>query len=158
MSNTKAARVPRPLPDARAEVEVVEKSSDTAWAMFEALQGQQQRGFEKTRPVTLPGDSAVTARPAEDVTLDDVLVEIRRNNRVCPLPAIWQRLYAYLPNTGAHLSPVPATHAEWAQVPPLQKRARLRQHIEWAASQGVLRQVYQALQKLPENKWHHIGE
>ena len=57
-----------------------------------------------------------------------------------------------------HLAKVPATHAEWAQVPPLQKRARLREHIEWAASQGVLRQVYEALKKLPENRWHHIGE
>ena len=77
---------------------------------------------------------------------------------MCPLPAIWQRLYAYLPNAGPHLSKVPATHAEWQQVPALQKRARLREHIEWAASQGVLRQVYEALRKLPENRWHHIGE
>lgn len=157
MSNAKGKGVPRPVLASGEQVEVVEKSSDTSWAMFQALQGQQERGFEKTRPTglaTAPGAKP----PVDEVTIDDVLVEVRRNNRVCPMPAIWQRLYAYLPNTGPHLSKVPATHAEWAQVPSLQKRARLREHIEWAASQGVLRQVYEALRKLPEERWHHIGE
>lgn len=101
-----------------------------------------------------PGQPA----PPEAITIDDALVEVRRNNRVCPLPAIWQRLYAYIPNTGPHLSQVPASHAEWREVPPLQKRARQREHIEWADGQGVLRQVYEALRKLPEHRWHHIGE
>lgn len=157
MSQTKGSPVPGQLPGASAAVEVVETSTDTSWALFQALQGQQERGFEKTRPTGLavaPGHPAAS----EDITLDDVLVEVRRNNRVCPLPAIWQRLYAYLPNTGPHLAKVPATHAEWQQVPSLQKRARLREHIEWAAAQGVLRQVYEALRKLPEDRWHHIGE
>ena len=157
MSNVKGHRAPGPLPGAREEVDVVEKSSDTAWAMFQALAGQQQRGFEKTRPTGLP--AAPGAKPvAEDVTVDDVLVEVRKNNRVCPMPAIWQRLYAYIPNTGAHLPKVPATHAEWSKVSALEKRARLREHVQWAASQGVLRQVYEALRKLPEERWHHIGE
>jgi hypothetical protein len=30
-------------------------------------------------------------------------------------------------------------------------------HIEWADTQGVLKQVYKALHALPENKWHHMG-
>jgi len=145
------------LPDARTEVEVSEKSSDTSWAMFQALQGQQERGFEKTRPTKLNVAPGATA-PADHISIDDVLVEARRNNRVCPLPAIWQRLYAYLPNTGPHLPKVPATHAEWSKVSALEKRARLREHVQWAASQGVLRQVYEALRKLPEERWHHIGE
>ena len=153
---SKASNSPAPRADLRNAVDVVEKNTDTSWALFEALQGQQQRGFEKTRPTGLaaPGQPA----KADEVTIDDVLVEARRNNRVCPMPAIWQRLYAYLPNTGPHLSKVPATHAEWREVPALQKRARLREHIEWASSQGVLRQVYEALRKLPEERWHHIGE
>lgn len=156
MSNTKGRPLPGPLSGAEA-FEVVEKASDTSWAMFQALQGQQERGFEKTRPTGLAAPQGAEPLP-EEISLDDVLVEVRRNNRVCPMPAIWQRLYAYLPNTGPHLSKVPATHAEWSQVPSLQKRARLREHIEWAASQGVLRQVYDALRKLPENRWHHMGE
>jgi hypothetical protein len=150
-SNSQGTRV-----EMRAPLEVVEKNSDTSWALFEALQGQQQHGFEKTRPTGLATPQATAT--SEHITVDDVLVEARRNNRVCPMPAIWQRLYAFLPNTGPHLSKVPATHAEWRQVPALQKRARLREHIEWAATQGVLRQVHEALIKLPEERWHHIGE
>lgn len=157
MSKDKNSHAQTHVPDPRAAVDVVEKNTDTSWALFQALQGQQQHGFEKTRPTDLPSGVAGGAA-SEHVSIDVVLVEARRNNRVCPMPAIWQRLYAYLPNTGPHLSKVPATHAEWAQVPALQKRARLREHIEWAASQGVLRQVYEALKKLPENRWHHIGE
>jgi hypothetical protein len=155
VNKEKNAHAPRT--DTRDAVDVVEKNTDTSWAMFQALQGQQERGFEKTRPTSLAGGSAPPAA-AHEVTVDDVLVEARRNNRVCPMPAIWQRLYAYLPNTGPELSKVPATHAEWQQISSLQKRARLREHIEWAASQGVLRQVYDALRKLPEERWHHIGD
>jgi hypothetical protein len=157
VSKAKAGHAPAALPGAQAEVEVVEKSSETAWAMFQAIQGQSERGFVQTRPTRLA--AVAEAKPLqEDVTVDDVLVEVRRNNRVCPLPAIWQRLYAYLPNTGPHLAKVPASPAEWAQVPSLEKRARLRGHIEWAAAQGVLPQVYQALRKLPEKRWYHMGE
>lgn len=157
MSKAKSGRAPAALPGVPAEVEVVEKSSETAWAMFQALQGQSERGFVRTRPTKLA--AVPEARPVqEDITLDDVLVEVRRNNRVCPLPAIWQRLYAYLPNTGPHLAKVPAGPAEWGQVSPLEKRVRLREHIEWAAAQGVLFQVYEALRKLPENRWYHMGE
>jgi hypothetical protein len=157
VSNAKGSGVPGPRPGVRDEVEVTETSSDTSWAMFQALQGQQEHGFEKTRPTNLAA-SPGQPEPAAYITLDDVLVEVRRNNRVCPMPAIWQRLYAYIPNTGPHLSKVPATHAEWSQVSSLQKRSILREHIEWAHKQGVLRQVYEALRKLPENRWHHIGE
>jgi hypothetical protein len=145
--------------DARpnVDVHVVEKDTDTSWAMFQALQNQQTRGFVKTKPTSLtapPGQPV----PLEDVSVDDVLVEARRNNRVCPLPTVWQKLYAFLPNTGPHVVKVPATRAEWTQLSALQKRARLREHIEWASSQGVLRQVYQALRRLPEDRWHHMGE
>lgn len=157
MSRAKAGHAPAALPGAQAEVEVVEKSSETSWALFQALQGQSERGFVRTRPAKLAAVPEATP-PQEDITVDDVLVEVRRNNRVCPLPAIWQRLYAYLPNTGPHLAKVPASPVEWEQVPSLEKRVRLREHIEWAAAQGVLPQVYQALRKLPEKRWHHMGE
>jgi hypothetical protein len=157
VSKAKAGHAPAALPGAQAEVEVVEKSSETSWALFQALQGQSERGFVRTRPTKLASVPEAKA-PQEDITVDDVLVEVRRNNRVCPLPAIWQRLYAYLPNTGPHLAKVPASPAEWEHVPSLEKRARLREHIEWAAAQGVLPQVHQALRKLPEKRWHHMGE
>lgn len=143
--------------DAERALEVVEKSTDTSWAMFQAIQTQQERGFEKTRPAHLHV-TQTGLKPVASVTLDEVLVEIRRNNRVCPLPTGWLRLVAVLPNKPENLPKVPSTRDEWTRTAALQKRSRLRAHVEWAASQGVLPQVYEMLRALPENKWHHMGE
>ena len=145
------------MPDANRALEVVEKDTDTSWAMFQAIAGQQERGFEKTQPTALEGQAARAEAPAI-ATLDDVLVEVRRNNRVCPLPTVWVRIHALLPNKPPHLPPVPATREAWSRTPALQKRARLREHLEWAAAQGVLPQIHEVLRALPENKWHHMGE
>jgi hypothetical protein len=150
---------PRPMHDPGHAVEVLEKNTDTSWALFQALQQQQQRGFVETNRGGLAGHAPPAARAAAaEASVDDVLVEIRRNNRVCPLPQIWQRLFDYLPNKTPQLVPVPQNPQEWMQTPALQKRTALRTHVEWAASQGVLKQVYQALLALPEEKWHHMGE
>lgn len=139
-------------------VEVLEKDTETTWALFQSLMDQQQRGFVETAPAG--PDSAVAAprAPSAAVTLDEALAEIRKNNRVCPLPSIWKKLYDALPNKSAELASAPVTAEEWKQTPALEKRSRLRQHIEWADIQGVLRQVHKALHALPENKWHHMGE
>lgn len=156
MNSTPATRR-KPSVGSGHTIEVLEKNTDTSWAMFQALQQQHERGYEKTQPAALH-PSAANERVRAAVTLDEVLVEARRHNRVCPTPVVWQRLYDYLPNKTPQVPPVPGTRAEWDQLPPLQKRTRLRVHIEWAASQGVLRQVYEALKALPENRWHHMGE
>jgi len=145
------------MPDASRALEVVEKNTDTSWAMFQAITDAQERGFEKTRPSGLDPQRASREAPAI-VTLDDVLVEVRRNNRVCPLPTVWVRIHALLPNKPPHLPAVPATRDAWSRTPSLQKRAHLREHIEWAAAQGVLPQIHDVLRALPENKWHHMGE
>lgn len=137
-------------------VEVLEKNSDTSWALFQTLLDQQQRGFVETAPAgadAVPGQSQ-----AQEITLDAVLVEIRRNNRVCPLPSIWKQLYDALPDKSPQLATVPLTSQEWKQTPALQKRTRLREHIEWAAAHGVLKDVHALLAGLPENKWQHMGE
>jgi hypothetical protein len=147
---------PRPDPGHTPGIEVLEKSTETAWGLFQSLQEKQQRSYVETAQADLP-EVAVQAAAGE-LTLDDVLAEIRRNNRVCPRPAVWKKLYDYLPNKTAQLASIPATLQEWNTTPPLQKRAHLRQHIEWAAAQGVLKQVHKALVALPEEKWYHMGE
>ena len=143
--------------DAERAVEVVEKDTDTAWALFEALRQQQQHGVETSRPAQLAPQPSANGPSSTGVSLEEALLEVRRNNRVCPLPAIWKQVWDYLPNKGSSLSTVPTTAAEWAQLPPLQMRSRLREHLEWAHAQGVLPQVLGALRKVPEDRWHHIG-
>lgn len=157
MSKTKE-NPPKPgKADADRALEVVEKTTDTSWAMFQAIQNHQERGFEKTRPASLNATQTGMKKPAA-ITLDDMLVEIRKNNRVCPLPTVWLRVFALLPNKPANLPPVPATRDDWSRTGALQKRTSLRAHVEWAATQGVLGQIYEILRALPENKWHHMGE
>jgi hypothetical protein len=157
VSKSRGTPHPPAFPDADRALEVIEKNTETSWAMFQAIQNQQERGFEKTKPTGLNATNS-GGRPGGPVSLDEVLVEVRRNNRVCPLPTVWMRLYALLPNKPEQFPPVPATRDEWARLPSLQKRARLRAHLEWASAQGVLPQVHQVLCALPEAKWHHMGE
>lgn len=153
----KAADLHDHAPDA---VEVLEKNTDTSWALFQALQKQQQHGFDETARAGLAEIVSTDGgqRVGADVTVDDVLLEIRRNNRVCPVPPVWTKLYDYLPNKTPDLVPAPRSPEEWMQIPALQKRAVLRAHVEWAAAQGVLKNVHKALLALPEEKWHHMGD
>lgn len=155
---------PLPVP------EVVEKDTDTSWALFQALQEDPSRvDFAETRrsgpgpleatpssPSTRP--PAGPAAPLPGPTLDDAMFEARRNNRVCPLPPYWNRLYGLLPNKTAKepLPPVPA--AAWGTTPALNKRICLRNQLEWAHAQGALVQVFAYLRALPEDKWQHMGD
>ena len=136
------------------DIEVLVKDTDTSWALFQALQNAPPGGYENTEPASLQAK----ALGAAALTVEDVLLAARRNNRVCPKPLVWQRLYDWLPGKPPHLARVPGTRAEWDQLPPLHKRSRLREHIEWAAVQGVLEKVHDALRNLPEERWHHIGD
>lgn len=144
--------VPRSAP--AHDIEVLEKNTDTSWALFQSLQDAQERGFKKTEPAALHQPAALP----HILNVEDVLLETRRNNRICPKPLVWRRLYEWLPNKCEQLARVPATREEWDELPPLEKRARLREHIEWAAVQGVLQKVHDALKALPEERWHHAGE
>lgn len=95
-------------------------------------------------------------------SLEELLAEIQKNNRVCPQPQRWQQLFDMLPNkhrTGAGLEPSPPlVLAAWWDAPAMSKMLRLREHIDWAASHGCLEEVSLFLRELPEDQWHHLGE
>jgi hypothetical protein len=96
------------------------------------------------------------------VTLETVLAETQKNNRVCPQPQQWQALYEMLPEKkrkGAGWEPsLPLILAAWWDTPALPKMLCLREHIEWAASHGCLAEVQAFLSGLSEEQWHHVGE
>ena len=95
-------------------------------------------------------------------TLEEVLVEVQKNNRVCPHPQRWQQLFNMLPDKqrkGAGWEPsLPIILAASWDTPAISKMLRLREHIEWAASHGCLEEVSLYLRELPEDQWHHIGD
>lgn len=144
---------------------VIERSPESGWAEFEALQAGAE--FAPTQPTTLPGGlppgaaaPAVPAAPA-GVPVEDTLRLARLRNRVCPLPPAWERMYRLLlaaaQSTGVQAPPPPLGAAEWAATAALAKRMFLRDHIEWAAAHGALAQVHAFLEQLPEEHWQHMA-
>jgi hypothetical protein len=160
-----------------------ETDSDSAWAQFEKLnEPAPATNFGATQPASMPmplpeGDPryapTVPAALTKDtvpadlprssvqhVTLSEALTEARRNNRVCPQPAAWQRLYEMLPGkkqVGRGWQPAPPmTGTAWKETRSLAKRMCLRDHIEWADKKGCLDQVHAYLKSLPDSDWHYM--
>jgi hypothetical protein len=81
---------------------------------------------------------------------------------MCPQPQQWALLYEMLPNRtrrgGGWTPALPLILAAWWETSDLAKWNRLREHLEWAQTQGVLDEVYAFLLNLPEDQWHHQGE
>ena len=159
-----------PIPVAEA----TEKDTDTTWALWGELVATENTGYADTVPMTAPGvvqtgltvpaEMPAKARPSSRAigTLEDVLLEARRNNRVCPQPAKWQQLYQMLTvksqqNSGRQLDP-PPVGAAWLETPPLTKRMFFRDHVEWAAEHKCIEDVFAFLKRLPEAHWYHMGE
>ena len=141
----------------------VERDSDTAWALFNDLTATHEAGFAATQPAPIGLRQQTPAAPPrapqrKALTVDEVILESRRNNRVCPMPARWQQLYDMLPNKQRHQPPPPVIGAAWNVTPSMSKRMCLRDHIEWAGRHGVLEHVYAFLKVLQEDQWHHMGD
>ncbi len=96
------------------------------------------------------------------VTLEEVIAEVKKNDRVCPQPDKWNRLYEMLPNKkrkGNGWEPsLPLILAAWRDTPAISKMLRLREHVEWAEKEQCLEEVYNFLISLNETDWHHIGD
>ncbi|TFZ06258.1 hypothetical protein EZ313_06330 [Ramlibacter henchirensis] len=168
-----ASKPPTPKPTApdpfagstRATVPMpIEKNSESAWQLFEALRNGEEpaAGHEATEQMELgpAGGPAASRAPQRAVSLEDVLQLARRNNRACPLPAPWAAFYELLPARtvdGRSVKP-PASidRAGWTKMSAMQKRLRLRDQIEWAERAGVLQAAYDFLANLPEAHWHHF--
>ncbi len=95
-------------------------------------------------------------------SVESLVAYCRENNRVCPLPQQWKRLWEMLPNrtqVGAGWQPpLPLILAAWFDTPAMLKMLRLAEHIEWAAHHGALDPAAQFLRELREEDWYHIGE
>jgi hypothetical protein len=122
-----------PLPD------VVESNSETAWDAFVQLGAQP-------------------SRPVGGVTVDAVLAQARRFNRICPVEPEWLRLQALLTECGGCDAPAAMHGAAFRRAPPLARRSVLRDQVEWAAQRRCLSQVDAFLAELPEERWVHMDD
>ena len=165
---------PIPAPDA------FEKDSDSVWELWHRTHSAHEASYAPTAPAKIsaqnPGDprfaatepaslarSAAGAGPppapaVKPPTLDEAMLESRRNNRVCPTPAKWQELYQLLPDRKNNRPTPPLVGPAWQVTPSISKRMCLREHLEWAEGHGALSRVMEFLRQLPEQDWHHMGE
>lgn len=160
--------------------EAHELGKDTGWALWSDAVGKAEPPFAPTQPAAVPaamaGDDPRDARtepaPMEALapaaaapaapTLDSLLQEVRRGNRVCPLPTAWVEVYTILQRHAGALGeepPVPPpTGKAWKPTPPLAKRAILRQQLEWAAAHGCLDAMHTALLAIPDADWRFMDD
>ena len=158
--------------------EAVENNSDTMWAEWSGLAASENHKFAETAPasdfVRLSADerSGAPTVPAplqklqslpmtplqRNLSVVEVMLEGRLNNRVCPKPAKWIQLYEMLPDKTHSEPPPPLVNAAWHRTPSISKRMCFRQHIEWADDHGVLKHVYAFMKSIPEDEWHHMGD
>lgn len=94
--------------------------------------------------------------------LTSLLQFVEENGRVCPRPQKWNKLWEILPDRkrrsdGGWKPHAPLILAAWDS-PNLYKIMRLREHIEWADSNGVLDEVDTFLRGLSEENWHHMTD
>ena len=95
-------------------------------------------------------------------SVEGLVAFCRVNDRVCPLPLFWNRLWEMLPDraqVGAGWQPpAPLILAAWHDTPATLKMLRLTEHIEWAAKHDALNSVGRFLRELREEDWFHIGD
>lgn len=131
--------------------EVVETNSETAWQTFLQLNARQTAAFTETVPSTL-------AHLQLGITVDDVMVEARRFNRICPSEPNWSRLCSLL-RDAVGLEPPPAIGGAEARITSkLAKRIRVRDQVEWAAHNGALQLMATFMGSLSEDQWIHMGQ
>lgn len=166
------------LPGDRATAPMgLEEDSASAWARFEDLQKAHEAGFDATQPAPKGGFAPTEqiglqpaggsrpqpAAPRRTVSIDELMLLARRNNRACPLPDAWAEFHQMLSARAAaagHTQPVPrpVDSGAWAAASDMQKRLRLRDQIEWAQRAGLLYEAGDFLVSLSEKQWHHFGE
>lgn len=89
--------------------------------------------------------------------MDDLLEFVQADGRICPQPRRWDELWRLLPGRKRVGSgwdpPLPLILAAWWSTSPQQKRARLQEHIVYAADHDALEAVNQFLRALPHADW-----
>jgi hypothetical protein len=80
------------------------------------------------------GNASRELRMKESV--ESLVAYCRENDRVCPLPPLWNRLWEMLPGRSrigvGWQSPPPLILAAWHDTPAMLKMLRLAEHIECA--------------------------
>jgi hypothetical protein len=138
------ATIPQPL--------VHELPQDAAWDEWSRALEDQENKFAPTAPAPLP-----RSRMPGQVTLDDVLQQMRSDHAVCLHPGPWTKLYVLLAQRRqgtARLPPPPLTGKGWDSTSTQAKHMSFHAHLEWASTHGCLLQVHDFLSVQPQDAWY----
>jgi hypothetical protein len=85
------------------------------------------------------------------------------NNRVCPQPQLWNKLWEKLKDkervgSAGWNPPVPLILAAWWDSSDNSKKQRLIEHLNWAEKKGQLDEIGSYIYKLTEEEWFHTNE
>jgi hypothetical protein len=151
-----------PLPD-------VTESGDSAWLLWEEASRKLEEAFAPTQPSDLSQLTTAWSGPRQGAepstvstlpcTVETLMERARRNNRCCPRPDAWRRLYLALGGRERSDLPPPPLHGQiWTVRSDLQKRLFFRDYLEWADRNGQMAQVVRFMDSLAESDWRHMGE
>jgi hypothetical protein len=91
--------------------------------------------------------------------LEELLDLCTRNNRVCPHPPKWAKLWEIIiehKKEGVRWNPPrPMILARWWDSTAAEKRACLKQHIRWAHEHDILEKIDNFIRNLSEDDWYH---
>ena len=83
---------------------------------------------------------------------------VQSEGRVCPMPTFWNDMWNILPDrrqkaNGGWDPSLPLILAAWYDTTSEEKRDRLKLHIEYAVSKGVLDKIDTFLRELKPDQW-----
>lgn len=90
--------------------------------------------------------------------LKALIAYVQSEGRICPMPTFWNDMWNILPDRrqktsgGWNPSP-PLILAAWGNTTAEEKRDRLKLHIEYAATKGVLDKIDKFLRELKPDQW-----
>lgn len=96
---------------------------------------------------------------SDQTALESIIEHCQQNNRICPQPNHWHKLWDLLPNKRrvglGWEPPLPLILAAWWDTPSLLKAVRFREHLAWADDHEALDVVDAYLRGLTEEQWFH---
>ena len=86
-------------------------------------------------------------------TFNELISYVQSNDRVCPVPMVWQELYEILSNTKKK-PPPPLILGAWWHSTDNEKAQRLIAHIKHADENGAFKEIASFILSIPDSDWH----
>lgn len=83
--------------------------------------------------------------------------ELLINNRVCPKPQVWNKIWSHIQNESKEKISVPLILGAWHFTSDEEKKNRFLYHIHKAELLNITDKIMPLL-NIPESEWHHINE